>query len=252
MKPFETDSNEVSDLRAKPPATTSNPDSDSQTNSEMLNSSAIPGNNPQGSAQTRTTSTPRINDPSKQWLVRQKLKQWPACSKAHIETDGPCQIFVKGTVIGFPAILQALFANWPFGVTYVIETKVIDDPNQAPDDKALDMAILPRLARGPFHSITRFVFLEAAGLRVGDKRTQNHFVISANNKKEAERFISYPEVFDKLLRLEKMSHFTEITIKANAGLALSQPKSFNSLDLDVTREIFKVLGELGQVLFEAF
>ena len=172
--------------------------------------------------------------------------------EGRIESDGPCQIFVKGTVLGFPAILQALFANWPFGVTYVIETKVIEDPNKPLDAKMLNMSILPRVIRGPFHSITRFLFLESQGLRLGDKRVQNHFVISANNKEEAERFISYPEVFDKLLRLEKMSHFTEMTIKADAGLALSQPKSFNSLNLDVAREIFNVMGELGQVLFEAF
>ncbi len=172
--------------------------------------------------------------------------------EGQIVTDGPCQVYVKGTVIGFPAILQAIFATWPFGVTYIVETKVIDDPNKMPDTKALDMSITPRLARGPFHSITRFVFFEATGLRVGDKRVQNHFVITANNKAEAERFVSYPEVFDKLLRLERMSHFTELTIKANAGLAVSQGTSFNALDLDAAREIFKVMGELGQVLFEAF
>jgi hypothetical protein len=49
-----------------------------------------------------------------------------------------------------------------------------------------------------------------------------------------------------------MTHFTEITIKADAGLSVSQPKSFDALDLDVAREVFKVIGELGQVLFEAF
>lgn len=172
--------------------------------------------------------------------------------EGRIETDGPCQVFIKGTYIGFPAIIQALFANWPFGVTYVLETKVIDDPNKEVDKKSLNMSIGPRLARGPFHSITRFIFFEATGMRIGDKRVQNHFIITANNKAEAERFIGYPEVFDKLLKLEKLTHFTEVTIKADAGLAVSQPKSFNALDLDYAREILKVMGELGQVLFEAF
>ncbi len=172
--------------------------------------------------------------------------------EGRFETAGPCQIFVKGSVVGFPAIMQALFANWPFGVTYVIETKVIEDPNEPSSADSLNMSILPRIARGPFHSITRFVFFEARGMRVGDKRVQNRFVISANDKAEAERFIGYPEVFDKLQKLERLSHFSELTIKANAGIALSQPKSFNSLDLDVAREIFKMLAELGQILFEAF
>jgi hypothetical protein len=166
--------------------------------------------------------------------------------------DSPCQVFIKGTVLGFPAILQAFISHWPFGVTYILETKVIDDPNAVGGEKPLSMSILPRLARGPFHSITRFVFFESTGMRIGDKRVQNDFVIQANNKREAERFIGYPEVYDKLLRLEKMSRFTEVTVKADAGLALSQPKSFDSLDLDTAREIFKIMGELGQVLFEAF
>jgi hypothetical protein len=172
--------------------------------------------------------------------------------EGHLDPDSPCQVFIKGTVLGFPAILQAFITHWPFGVTYIIETKVIDDPNEVADEKPMNMSILPRLARGPFHSITRFAFLEATGLRIGDKRVQNHFVIQSNNKKEAERFIGYPEVFDKLLKLEKMTRFTEITIKVDAGLAVSQPKSFDSLDLDVAREVFKTMGELGQVLFEAF
>jgi hypothetical protein len=168
------------------------------------------------------------------------------------DPNSPCQVFIKGTVLGFPAILQAFVAHWPFGVTYILETKVIDDPNSVPDSAALDMSIGPRLARGPFHNITRFAFFEAAGMRIGDKRVQNHFVITANNKSEAERFIGYPEVFDKLLRLERISHFTEVTVRANAGLAVSQAKSFNSLDLDTAREIFKVMGELGQIMFESF
>ncbi|HEY9680882.1 MAG TPA: hypothetical protein V6C86_04805 [Oculatellaceae cyanobacterium] len=168
------------------------------------------------------------------------------------DPDSPCQVFIKGTVLGFPAILQAIVAHWPFGVTYIIETKVIDDPTSNPDANALDMSIVPRLARGPFHNITRFAFFEPSGLRIGDKRVQNHFVITANNKSEAERFVGYPEVFDKLLKLEKLSHFTELTVRANAGLAVNQAKSFNSLDLDTAREVFKVMGELGQIMFEAF
>ena len=172
--------------------------------------------------------------------------------EGRLDPDSPCQVFVKGTVLGFPAILQAFVAHWPFGVTYILETKVIDDPDSTTDKDALDMSIVPRLARGPFHNVTRFAFFEASGMQIGDKRVQNHFIISANNKIEASRFISYPEVFDKLLRLEKMSRFTEVTIKANAGLAVSQAKSFNSLDLDTAREVFKVMGELGQIMFESF
>jgi hypothetical protein len=49
-----------------------------------------------------------------------------------------------------------------------------------------------------------------------------------------------------------MTKFTEVVIRADAGLSLSQPKSFNALDLDICKETFRSLAELGQILFESF
>ena len=89
-------------------------------------------------------------------------------------------------------------------------------------------------------------------MSVRDKRLEGKFVFSHNNEQLAERFVKYPGVADRLQALEEYSKFSEITIKTDAGIVLSQPKSFNAMDLDACRVTFKTLGELGQVIFEAF
>jgi hypothetical protein len=169
-----------------------------------------------------------------------------------VEGEAPVAIFVRGTVLGFPAIFQAIYDGWPFGVTYIIETKIVDDPGRVADRNDLVMSIMHRNAKGPLRSIMRLLLMESRGVAVGDKRIQDRYLISCNNNSQADRFLRYPGVYDALLKLEEMTKFNEIQIKANAGLSLSQPKSFASLDLDVYLETFRVLSELGQILFESF
>jgi len=161
------------------------------------------------------------------------------------------EVCVKGTVLGFPVTLQALRASFPFGITYVVETDVMAE--NAPRDPALmNLTIMPRYARGFFGFITRLFLLESKGEKMGDKKFDSKYIVSTNNHNEAERFIRYPGVVDKIEALQVNTKFNEIGVKAKAGLYLSQPTSFNAVNLDVVRASFKELGELGQVLFEAF
>lgn len=161
-------------------------------------------------------------------------------------------VCVKGSVLGFPATLQAISPNWPFGVMYILETEVVEDPHRSGRDDAMKMTIYPRLGRGIIGFFTHILLFEAKGMSVRDKRMESRFVFSHNNMGQAERFVKYPGVADKLYSLEDYSKFSEMTIKTDAGLALTQPKSFSSLDLDVCRATFNTMGELGQVIFEAF
>jgi hypothetical protein len=55
-----------------------------------------------------------------------------------------------------------------------------------------------------------------------------------------------------MINLEHCSKFSELTIRAKAGIVVNQPQNFNSLDPDVFRETFKLMADTGQVLFEAF
>jgi len=161
-------------------------------------------------------------------------------------------VSIKGSVIGFPASLEALNTGWPFGVMYSLDTKVVDDPNKPTIKEPLKMTILPRMGRGLLRFIAHIVLFEARGMRVGDKFLESKFVFEYSDEQLAERFVRYPGMSERLIKLEQFSGFNELTIKSDAGLFLSQPKSFTALDLDVCRETFRLLGEMGQVLFESF
>jgi hypothetical protein len=167
------------------------------------------------------------------------------------QTGRPVEVYIRGSALGFPAVLQAVRSHWPFGLTYIIETNVIEE-EAAPGEASFSLSLMPRIARGPFNWATRFLFLETVGMSIDDKRIQGRFVVAGHGKEQVERFLSYPGVFDRISQLETMTKFTELIVKSDAGLALSQPKSFNDVSLDICRETFKHLANLGQVLFESF
>jgi hypothetical protein len=161
-------------------------------------------------------------------------------------------ICIKGSVLGFPATLEATNFGWPLGCMYYIETKVILDPNKPPQTHPLSLTITPRHGKGILAFIFRLLLLESHGMQLSDKRIQSNFVVTYADRDIAERFLKYPGVFDNLLKLEKYCQFGEMQIKGDAGIYFSQSNSFKDLDLDVCRETFRALSELGQVLFEAF
>jgi hypothetical protein len=94
--------------------------------------------------------------------------------------------------------------------------------------------------------------VESRGQKVADKRLESEFIMTYNNYDEAVRFCQYPGLADKLKKLHRYAKFSELLVKADSGLWLAQPVSFKSLDPDLFRETFKMLGDIGQVLFEAF
>jgi len=162
------------------------------------------------------------------------------------------EISIKGAVLGFPALLEAFSPHFPFPVNYVVETKVVDDPSQAPDDDALKISFPPRIARGFLARLLRMFLFEPKGQLVDEPRIDGMFVCSYNNRDEAKRFGRYPGVAERLVALHRCVNFTELVIKADAGLFLSQSTAFEHVDVDVCREVFRLMGELGQVLFDAF
>lgn len=162
------------------------------------------------------------------------------------------QVCIKGVVLGFPATLEAIRVGFPFGVNYTVETKLVDDPNTAPEMPALRLMMTPRAVRGFLSSIVRLIILEPKGQKLDIPKLDAAFVSSFNESEVARRFGHYPGVQEGLLNLAKMSRFTELLIRTDAGLYLAQPKSFNDLDLDICKETFRALGEIGQIIFDSF
>ncbi|MBI4534392.1 MAG: hypothetical protein HY711_10655 [Candidatus Melainabacteria bacterium] len=169
-----------------------------------------------------------------------------------VNEDPRVAICVKGSVLGFPATLEAIHPNWPFGVMYYVETQIIEDPGKTKLSEPLNLTVCPRFGRGLMAFFAHLFLFEARGMSVNDKRLESRFIISYNDGAQAERYVKYPGNPDRIQRLEEFSKFSELTVRSDAGLYLAQPQSFRALDLDICRETFRLLGELGQVLFEAF
>jgi len=182
-----------------------------------------------------------------------KLKALAEVLEGRIVTDTHrVEICVKGTMLGFPATLEALRATFPFGVSYFIETNVTGDSSRQPDPSMLSMTIMPRYAKGLLSFITRILLFESKGQQVGEKSFDSRYICSFNDSAQAERLIAYPGISDKINELYHLTGFNELLIRVGAGLYLSQPKSFNSINIDVAKEVFRTLAEIGQVLFEDF
>ncbi len=147
---------------------------------------------------------------------------------------------VKGIVSGFPVTLEATQTNYPFGVSYFLETSHFSRPN----NESFKLTILPKYARGWFSFVTRFLL----DLSILDST----LIFKYDNGNLAKQFAHYPGVANNILLLEKLAHFSEMIIQSNTGLYLSQPTSFSELDLTVCKTVFDTMAKLGQVLFEAF
>src|ERR1700722_971399 len=69
------------------------------------------------------------------------------------------QVCVKGIVAGFPVTLEAMQTNYPFGVSYFVETNHFSKAK----DQSFKLTILPKYARGWLSHVTRFLFFERRG-----------------------------------------------------------------------------------------
>ncbi len=162
------------------------------------------------------------------------------------------EICIKGAVLGFPATLEAIRSSYPFGVTYFLETQIIEDPSAPAALRPLKLVLTPRYARGVLALIGRILFFEARGQKLAITSLDSKFICSTNDLDRAQSFAQYPGMEDKLTKLYKYSNFSELLIKTDAGICLSQPTSFNALNPDVFNEVFRLMGEIGQVIFDRF
>jgi hypothetical protein len=189
---------------------------------------------------------------SKSAVIDTKKKSVAEILEGRIDDrEGGPAVSILGSVIGFPARFEAIGTGFPFGVMYFVQTEVIEDPSK-PKTQGLELSICPRKASGFLGFLAHIFLFEGRGMSVHDRQLDSLFIFTYNDRTEAERFVKYPGVAECLLRLHKYTEFSDLKIKANAGIFLAQSKSFKALDLDVCRVTFKLLGEIGQVLFEAF
>src|SRR5262249_36320800 len=141
-----------------------------------------------------------------------------------VEDKDRVAVCVKGIVHGLPATLEAMYPNWPFGVMYTVESRVVDDPSKSGEPGAR-ITIYPRMGRGLMGILTRIVLFESKGMSVGDKKLESHYILGWDDSPEAHRFLKYPGVSEFLQHLDGEAKFSELVIKTDAGIFLSQPNN---------------------------
>lgn len=170
---------------------------------------------------------------------------------AVVDDSDRVAICIKGSVNGFPTQLEAFMATWPFSVTYMIQTKVIEDPLCNPLEQA-KITMSPRLGQGFFSFFAHVFLFEAKGMDVNDKKLERKFIVSYDNRDAALRIIKYPGIADILLSLESDCKLKEMVIKTDGGLYMTQGVNFRSLDLDLCQATLNYMGQIAQVLSQLF
>ncbi len=160
------------------------------------------------------------------------------------------EVCIKGIVSGFPVTLEALKVGYPFGVNYFLETSSF--AVRQPGQQTFKLTILPKYMQGWLSLISRIFLFEGRGQRLNLPQLDHVLRFKYDNGMLAKKFAHYDNVAEKILALERLSQFNEMLIKSDAGIYLSQPTSFQSLDLELCNRIFVIMAELGQVIFEAF
>ena len=159
---------------------------------------------------------------------------------------------IKGTVLGFPATIEALRVSFPFGCSYFLETDVLNEKKKNKSSGEFTLTISHRLVTGFWAKFSRILLVDHSGKALGLKKFDSEYIAKTNSDEQALRFVQYPSMIDKLLLLSQYTNFTELHVRSGFGVVLVQPTSIEKLDIDTARETFRVFGEVAQVVFEAF
>jgi hypothetical protein len=163
---------------------------------------------------------------------------------ARVEVSVQCERF------GFPITVEGIRATFPFGTSYYINIDVLKEKNT--DPTLMTLLITPKVTKGIWNLIGRLLLLDARVRPIGDPGFDSAFNMTTNDYAAALRFVRYPAMLDKINQLQEFTGFTELEVKAKTGMVLRQPTSIEALNLDVARESVRVLGEMGQILFDVF
>ncbi len=169
-----------------------------------------------------------------------------------VDDSDRVEVCIKGTVLGFPVTLEAFRAGFPFGVTFFLEIGDLSNGPKPVDPDALNMTFYPRMTRGFYSFFARLLLLESKGQPIDEPRIKSNFLVAYNARDRAERFVHFPGVLEKVLKLEHYAKFSELVVRTDAGISLSQSQNFNGLEMDVAKEVFETIGELGQIMFDNF
>jgi hypothetical protein len=169
-----------------------------------------------------------------------------------VDDSARVEACIKGTVIGFPATIEAMRLSFPFGCSFFLETDVLRENKSKKSSGVFTLTVSHRLVTGFWAKFSRILLIDHTDKPLGMKKFDSEYIAKTNDDEQALRFVQYPSMIDKLLLLSQYSNFTELHVRSGYGVVLVQPTSIEKLDLDTVRETFRVFGEVAQVVFEAF
>jgi hypothetical protein len=169
-----------------------------------------------------------------------------------VDDSARVEACIKGTVIGFPATIEAMRLSFPFGCSFFLETDVLRENKSKKSSGEFTLTVSHRLVTGFWAKFSRILLIDHTDKPLGMKKFDSEYIAKTNDDEQALRFVQYPSMIDKLLLLSQYSNFTELHVRSGYGVVLVQPTSIEKLDLDTVRETFRVFGEVAQVVFEAF
>jgi hypothetical protein len=152
-------------------------------------------------------------------------------------------------------VLLAAIAFSPWSVSYALETNIVENPDEDRSHYNKDQAkinFVPRIGKGMWSILSRLFLFETKGQKVHDKQLEKTMIITYDNQEPALRFIKYPGVSEILMTLHDDCHLKEMVVKTDEGIYFNQGVNFKDMDMDLCQATFKYMGELSQVLAEAF
>lgn len=167
-----------------------------------------------------------------------------------VDDSGRVEVKVECERLGFPVTVEAIRTHFPFGTNYYVNIDVLKESNI--ESSAMTLLISPKVTKGIWNVLGRLLLLDARVRPVGDHDFDSMFNLDTNDYNTALRFIRYPMMLDKIKELHHSTGFSELHVRSTAGLKLLQPTNFEALNLDVAKEAVRVLGEMGQILFDVF
>ncbi len=162
-------------------------------------------------------------------------------------------VCIKGVVNGFPAQFDAFMTGWPFSVTYIVESRVVESGSDQRDaEDCAKISIVPRFGQGFWSIFSKIFLFESKGMSVGDRRLEKKMIFSYDLREPALRLIKYPGIPEILQVLEEDCKMKEMMMKTNAGIIFTQSANFEELDLDMCQATFNYLSQIAKVMSEIF
>lgn len=176
--------------------------------------------------------------------LHEKLDKLAKIIDGQVITNLPGVTFcIKGIVSGFPVKIEAT-ELFPFAISFHLG---IDKFVRSGADN-FNLSILPKYARGKLSAITRFLFFERKGQKLGLSKLDASFVFKVDNILPVKALFGHAKASEAMLALEQQTHFNEMVIKSDVGIYLSQPVTFKELEPEHCKTTFNSMAILAEYL----